>query len=492
VELRRLLTLDAVYRIAPPLLLFALLQSQHIAPHDFWWHVRTGEIIAQTGSVPTLDSFSFTRAGEVWVNQSWLMQLALYGAFASGGAALVLFLHASAIAGGYTLLLGALQRSCGLRSGTAAGLVAAALGIVNWTVRPQSISFLLFGILIALIELHRRGRERALWACVPLFALWVNAHGAFVFGLLALGSYVIGELALWLWSGRPAAGQPRALELAGAGLASLAVLVLNPEGPLGMLEYVLGFVRGSPTTRIIEEFQPLELRTPQGVVFFGAWLLLGALLARDRARPALDQILALGVFGALALLFYRCSPWFGFVYAPVLARQLAPRFDAGPVRTGRARAIPAAYLALALLAVVSTLPWLRGSLGPDRPLLRADTPVAAMQALCTSAADSARVYTELHFASYQTWACRRLPVFQDTRAELYPLAQWRDFLRLRAARFDWQEIADRYALTHLLLSRVSQTDLIEAARASDRWVERYQDPVAVLLERAQLAEAPVR
>ena len=33
---------------------------------DFWWHLRTGQLIAESGQVPRADPFSFTAAGRTW------------------------------------------------------------------------------------------------------------------------------------------------------------------------------------------------------------------------------------------------------------------------------------------------------------------------------------------------------------------------------------------------------------------------------------------
>lgn len=39
---------------------------------DFWWHLKTGELIAKTGTVPIADSFSYTVYGQAWTAHEWL------------------------------------------------------------------------------------------------------------------------------------------------------------------------------------------------------------------------------------------------------------------------------------------------------------------------------------------------------------------------------------------------------------------------------------
>src|SRR4051812_41771657 len=48
---------------------------------DMWWHLKTGEIICNTHSIPGVDVFSYTAAGHAWTAQEWLSELTIYGAY---------------------------------------------------------------------------------------------------------------------------------------------------------------------------------------------------------------------------------------------------------------------------------------------------------------------------------------------------------------------------------------------------------------------------
>src|ERR1700730_708698 len=52
---------------------------------DMWWHLKTGEIIWNTHSIPQVDVFSFTAAGRPWITQEWLSEVTIYGAYKLGG-----------------------------------------------------------------------------------------------------------------------------------------------------------------------------------------------------------------------------------------------------------------------------------------------------------------------------------------------------------------------------------------------------------------------
>src|SRR5712692_3527891 len=55
------------------------------AQSDTWWHLRAGEEIWRTGSVPMRDSFSHTVNAGYWPDHEWLTQALFYGLYRLGG-----------------------------------------------------------------------------------------------------------------------------------------------------------------------------------------------------------------------------------------------------------------------------------------------------------------------------------------------------------------------------------------------------------------------
>src|SRR5882724_10426391 len=52
---------------------------------DLWWHLKTGEIIWNTHSIPSTDVFSFTTNHSVWTAHEWLSQVLIYGSWRAAG-----------------------------------------------------------------------------------------------------------------------------------------------------------------------------------------------------------------------------------------------------------------------------------------------------------------------------------------------------------------------------------------------------------------------
>lgn len=475
---QRRVLLAHVWRAAVPLLVFAAAGSVAIKPNDFWWHLRAGQYIWAHRSVPAVDLFSFTQTGQPWTYQAWLAEVLWYTIYSWGGAPGVLLVHAALISLSYWLVCWGLERKYSVRVAALSALAAAAMGVANWGVRPQTFSFPLFALTLVSLE-QSRGRPQPPWWLLPVVVLWANLHGAVIFGLAAVFLYALPPLLRGLREPSRRLGALRwLLFAAAAGLAT----GITPYGPLGMARYYMGFLRSPVTLQANVEFMPLTLRDWDGSLFFGAVLVYFSLLLKNGRRPAAEHALGLLVFGLGTLWSHRTISWFGFVYAAALAEQLANLpFFRRALSPGKP-ALNAALLVALLIFAASRLPWLRGLWPPLTPkyLLVPNTPVDAVAYLCQTAQNGARVYQEQAFGSYQIWACPRLPVFIDTRIELYPLDQWRDYFAIAEGRFDWEAIARRYRLTHLLLDRNEQRHAVRAAEASPCWEKVYEDKIAVI------------
>ena len=481
------LTWVQAWSVLPPLILVGLKLRALVSPQDFWWHLRIGEIILRTGEIPQVDLFSFTRTGETWINQAWGMQALFYAVYARAGIDGILFLHTALIAGGYILLGCVLARRLGWVAAWGGVLAAFFVGIHDQGVRPQSVSFLLFGALVAAMELHRVGTRAPLRLAPLLFLVWVNAHGGFVFGLGALVLHAAGRC----WSAAQRERTPESVgeirELVAIVAACGLALAFNPQGPLGIVQYVLGFFQSDVTIVSNAEFSPLSPRSIDGVLFA---LSLGALALALRAgtRLTVDQAVSLLVFGIACAWVRRILPWYGFLLAPVLAQSL---WQHGPwIRSSARQLRPALYVALAVLYLISSAPMFRSFASVSGDYLRR-SPVEAIARLCDQAGEGDRVFVAQEFASLQVFRCPKTRVFIDTRMELYPLSIWSDYFALLNARFDWQELARDYELEWLLVPIPEPDDppgrtLLDAASESPLWTELYRDDTAALFHRADI------
>jgi hypothetical protein len=398
----------------------------------------------------------------------------------------VLLANSLAIAAGYTILFWALARHTGVKAAAVATFVGAAVGAVGWNVRPQTASILAFGVLLALIESHRHGNTRVLWWAVPLFALWGNAHGGFVFGAAVLGFYLLSQGWQIGRKGLNPERRSQMLTLGALGLLVLASLAVNPQGPIGLVRYVLGFLQSDATIQMNQEFAPISVRSPQGFLFFASLALLTLAVVGAKIRPTSDQLLSIVVFALLTLATQRTILWYGFLLVPVVGHAFRPRqLPDRPQATGRLWANVTIVATLIAVTLFSVPLWRFQMPNVARrwPILDSRTPVVASQFLCDTMAAGTKGFQFQSFASYQVNACPALPLFIDTRFELYPPEQWKDYMALSNARYDWEQVAEKYGISYLFLSSEHQPSLVRAAVDSDNWQEIYRDELAVVLEK---------
>ncbi len=59
--------------------------ARPLSDGDFWWHLKTGEYILNTRSIPKTDFFSFTNYGKAWVAHEWLSEAIFYAIYSRFG-----------------------------------------------------------------------------------------------------------------------------------------------------------------------------------------------------------------------------------------------------------------------------------------------------------------------------------------------------------------------------------------------------------------------
>ncbi|NJN15490.1 MAG: hypothetical protein HC822_03940 [Oscillochloris sp.] len=518
VKSRLRLSLDHVWLFAAVAFIALRALLTPIPPHDFWWHMATGRLIATEGAIPTVDRFSYTQAGEPFYNQSWLAQLLMYGGYELGGAALLIAAQAVLLAFTYGLLLHLCIRRSGAIRLSAGFIMVATLpaSFDNWIIRPQTYALPLFVIFLYVLTIWRtearaeqpwyvRWRASGLWLLPLLAAIWVNLHGAFVLGGALIGLTFAGEaIERWWearrerrsWANRPVGRAEDVLtrepipqrapliDLIIVGVLTGAAWLLNPGG-FQVIGYVRNLLSSSAVTQLVTEWAPPTIRDPNGMIFFGFLLAGMVILAYSRRRPELTVMLIMGAFLYLALGAVRNNIWFVAVATPLLVVQLtgwrAPDtpqrkpFQGVPMLNGL-------LIGLIGFSLLICLPWVKPALDlpPDvGALLSPSTPVAAVDALRADPDRPERLFHAMSYGSYLIWAAPEQAVWADPRIELYPLEQWLDYRRLSAGG-DTEQLLEFYNIDGLLLSVEDQSALVEYARVHpEQWELRYEDETAV-------------
>ncbi len=213
---------------ALPALAF-LLGCFPVADFDVWWHLRTGQLILDTHTVPRLDLFTYTNATRPWIDVYWLYQVGLALLYRAGGASALVLLKATAGAG--IVALSMLGRRPDHRAWpwALAWLPGVLMVSGRLSERPEAASLLLLTAYLVLLARAARA-PRGLWLVPILQVLWVNCHGFFVLGPLVLLAYGTDWAVERLRrSGRPAE-RPPARTFVAVGLLSLLACLVSPYG----------------------------------------------------------------------------------------------------------------------------------------------------------------------------------------------------------------------------------------------------------------------
>ena len=476
---------------------FIFINTQPIRPHDFWWHLALGREIAATHTIPSVDVYSFIMQGTPYPSYQmfWLIDVALYSMYNLGGPALVIFVQSLIVSTTYGLLLWLCwKQSNSTRIAAFSAIIAIALGINNWNVRPQTFSYLL-GVLFLVAIYSFRVSGRKSWLIIPPLGMlvWVNSHGSFVIGLVLIGIWVGDEL--WQVAVDYYQKNERSFEglwtsLILLGLTGLMCLV-NPRG-LGIVSYVRSLTGNAAVVNLVTEWAPPNFNNVSGIIFFTAFILVAVVLAVSPKRPNFFQLGTFVIFGILSLRTTRGVLWFGIVIAPILAEHLAELIDAirrepeqVKFRKGN-QVINWTLFGIIFAAILISLPWFKNSLpfpSLKAGLISAETPLKATQFLIKKQLPP-DIFNEMGFGSYLIWAAYPdYQVFVDPRIELYPIETWWDYSAVGNALPGWQNLLDQYEIRTLMLSPENQAPIVAALRDSPDWILEYEDLVALIFTR---------
>ena len=469
------------------LLITAIAVTSAIRDPDFWWHLRTGQLlIANHLQLLGTDPYTYTVPGHHWTMHEWLFEVAVAALYGLGGlGAIVPVLSLLTWLGVVFILLRA-RLHVQSRLCLSLGLIVAALAANPiWGPRDQMIDFTFSCLVLLLIERHLIRGGRGLWLMVPLFLLWSNLHGGFVVGLVFAALIAAAEAA-GTRIGLPEPVPPRRIAtLAGITLLSTLVSMVNPNGP-GILLYAAETLSSPAQQSLILEwhspdFHQLEVRG------FAVMLasLIGFLVITRRIR-ARDAVLAAAT-AALALESVRNVALFVAAATPIWIEQLSrvlDRFrDARPAG-GRPRRLPpfrSRVVALAAVTAVLLAGWVGLRLAPAM----AETPTAlgyaqtypvCASAWLRSAPHGLRIFNQYGEGGYLAWSLAgtgdKIFIFGDAALMGDTLLYtYGDIANLTPG---WEATLARWGTQVVLFD--TGTALDRVLRQSPAWVMVYSDP----------------
>lgn len=183
------------------LLVFIFLQNLHSLDsinQDIGRHLKTGEIIWQTKSIPRTNLFSYTEPDYPFINHHWLSELVFYWLERGVGLSGLIVFKAIIITLAFALILASIppRRWSG---GLWLTVILGWLVFFDRTdVRPEVFSYLYLAIFWLIISRLRQDRNTRWLYLLPLVqVLWTNSHIYFALGPSLVLALVLEQRKYW-------------------------------------------------------------------------------------------------------------------------------------------------------------------------------------------------------------------------------------------------------------------------------------------------------
>jgi len=437
-----------------PILLWSICGALSPFQNDTWWHLRTGEVIWETGKVPLSDIYSWVLpANTPWPNHEWLFQLMLYLAYRLGGFPLVNFLAGCLIGFSAWFLAQAMRGSAKARALTL--LIPLPWLIQGMAIRPHLCTIFFLSLLLYLIS-----KERL--RLIPfIILLWAQFHAGVMLGLAVL---VISSSVLWLFD------KARAQKFSLAAIFSAVLGLINPLG-FGLYSYPFKAVPESESLPLIE-WQPPGFHDIWQLYF---WIiafsfLILVLIKRPRAKDW--SAIVFGFIG-LALLplavrhvreIYIWLPIAGVSMSYLCFEPQSPRL---PQR------INSRYIAAAWILAFVAITWLWFN---PKPFLK-------WQPLSKTGLQVLASLKEPIFNSYDTgslliWFAPNKKVFIDSRQNPYPTKLLREVIELQK-NGDFENFFKEFGFRSAVIEPWMP---LAASLENAGWIKRYSGQGFEVLE----------
>jgi len=472
--MNRTLSTSRIFQIVLFLGLFVL-AARNVTDPDVWWHLKTGQYIAEHKSVPHTDPFSYTRVGEPWLAHEWLSELLMYNLLRTTGWGGLIVIFAAVLTAAFWLL----YLRCGPASYVAgvATLCGAWATAPVWGIRPQVLSLLLTSLWLLILE-RSEHNPKLLWWTLPLTLLWVNLHAGFALGLALSALFLAGEwIERALGHSRQSASYPRMMAL--IFLVDILIVPLNPNG-LQMFSYPIETLRSAATQNYIAEWASPNFHRAEYWPFLVVVLSMFAVLSCSHLKLRARDLLLLLVSLYAALSSIRLMPLFVLVAVPLVSTRLGnwPRSSSAPQR-------PKATVGTLLNAVIALAMALFGGVHiaqviQRQPLAETEHFPANAVAFLQLHQPPGRIFNHYDWGGYLIWKLYPSTlVFIDGRADLYGQQLFDQFADTYQFKGAWQQPLQHWSIDTVLVP--SRSPLATGLRSSPGWTVRYEDSQAVIL-----------
>jgi hypothetical protein len=429
-----------------PLVLSGLSDREHVlGDPDIWWHLANARILCESHHFIRVEPYSFTVAGQRWVDPEWLSELPFWGGYKAFG---LVGIFLAAWLGVCANVLFVYWRSyLGMRHAGVA-LWMSALGFVlmwvNTNARTILFAYLVLSAELGILEAAERGRPQKLWLLPLLFCVWINLHGSWLIGVGLFVLYIVCGLfrvntGIFQQEKFSSEQRNRLLVIL---IASLAVLFVNPYGWRSVWNPLDMAFNQSLNIANVLEWQPLNLSWNVGKA---ALIVIGLTILANVIHTRKWKIYELVfIFFAWYAAFDHAR--FTFLAAVITIPMLAADMKRSFFPSSNPKTIPLMN-GLVAAGVVGVIVWYF----PTNSLLQKGLVEGFPLQTIASVQPSWRTINEEHIGGMMDFNSK--PTFIDTRWDTFEhhgvFNDYLDIFRLRKAL----PLLDKYRIDHALLRK---------------------------------------
>ncbi len=441
---------------------------------DIWWRLRSAADFVQHPSFSSLDTYSFTAAGSHWTNFEWLSDLLFYAAYKAMGLLGMMGLYSAAMV---LIFAGVYYRSCRAGANCKDAALATFAGICLATVslapRPSLFGWMCLTVLLLVLDRFRQ-TGNGLWVLPPLFLVWVNLHGSWIYGMAVLAITIICGLVQGRWgiliARRWSPQDLKKLLLASA--VSVAALFVNPFG-YKLVAFPMEFYRMRGFMKYVEYWRPVDFGSATGKLTIGFLLAMIAIGVFSRRPWRLDEVVLMAFALWSGLSHVRFLDLTAILCVPILTPHLRlfPPYEPDLDKPWLNAAIMVASVAI-LIAILPSENQLRQK-------VESQYPAAALAYIRTHQVNG-RMFNPAEFGGYIEWTTPGLKIFADGRAVFVENGAFQDSFDALIGPEPFK-VLDKYDVGYVLLEPT--WPLAEKLANSSDWQLMYSSAPAVVFQR---------
>jgi len=444
------------------LLYLCLFEGQRLLNDgDTGYHIRAGEFILNSLTVPRHDMFSFISPALPWTAHEWLAEIIMVLIHRAGGLTGVVSFFALLIAGTFHLYLTLLRRDKGnIYLAMLLMLLVIATAKIHFLARPHIFSLPIMVVWYFLLDRYQYQDLDRLYALPLLMLLWVNLHGGFVVGLFLIGVYLMGNL-VRLFNSQNEIRQQAATKVKKLVMVLLACLAASLINPIGYRILLFPFKLVSDTYIMdhVSEFMSPNFHQP----YYFKYMLLCVIIlfAATREKMNVIELVLIVFFVNMSLYSARYMPIFAIFSAPIILRRcnhLADQSSNKAINFLKRSADRVASMdasAQGLVWPTAAIVMVAVMVASGRTGFTFDEktkPVEAVRFLQTEKI-SGNMFNNDEFGDYVIYSSYpQYKVFIDGRLDMYGAKQLKEYYKVVNIERDWEQVLEKYRIDWILFN----------------------------------------